>query len=54
MVVTMKNAVFWDVAPCGFIINRRLEGTYRPHLQGRRNNASEEKWRDMFLLNVGS
>jgi hypothetical protein len=19
--VTMKNAVFWDVAPCGFIIN---------------------------------
>jgi hypothetical protein len=41
--VTMKNAVFWDVAPCGFIINRRFEGTCRLHLQDRRNNASEEK-----------
>jgi hypothetical protein len=25
--VTMKNAVFWDVAPCGFIINRRFGDT---------------------------
>jgi hypothetical protein len=33
--VTMKNAVFWDVAPCGFIINQRFGGTYRLHLQGR-------------------
>jgi hypothetical protein len=39
----LKNAVFWDVAPCGFIINRRFEGTCRLHLQGRRNNASDEK-----------
>jgi hypothetical protein len=22
--VTMKNAVFWDVTPCGFIVNRRF------------------------------
>jgi hypothetical protein len=22
--VTMKNAVFWDVAPCGYCLNRRL------------------------------
>jgi hypothetical protein len=41
--VTMKNAVFWVVAPCGFIINRRFEGTCRLLLQGRRNNANEEK-----------
>jgi hypothetical protein len=34
----MKKAVFWDVAPgrCG--VNRRLGGTYRLHLQGRRKN----------------
>jgi hypothetical protein len=33
--ILMKNAVFWDVAPCGFIINRRFGGTCRLHLQGR-------------------
>jgi hypothetical protein len=43
--VTMKSAVFWDVAPCGFIINRRFGGTYRFDLQDRRNNASEEKYK---------
>jgi hypothetical protein len=37
--VNMKNAVFLDVAPCGFIINRRFGGTCRLRLQGRRNNA---------------
>jgi hypothetical protein len=41
--MTMKNAVFRDVAPCGFIINRSFGGMCRLHLQGRRNNASEEK-----------
>jgi hypothetical protein len=25
--VTMKNAVFWDVTPCGSCKNRRFEGT---------------------------
>jgi hypothetical protein len=32
--VTMKNAVFWDVAPCGSCVNRRVRGTYRLRLQG--------------------
>jgi hypothetical protein len=41
--VMMDSAVFWDVAPCGFIINRRFGGTFRFHFQGRRNNASEGK-----------
>jgi hypothetical protein len=27
--VTMKNAVFWDVAPCGSCVNRRFGGMYR-------------------------
>jgi hypothetical protein len=30
--VTMKIAVFWDVAPCVFIINRRFGGTCLLHL----------------------
>jgi hypothetical protein len=39
----MKNAVFWAVTPCGFIINRRFGGTCRLNLKSRRNNASEQK-----------
>jgi hypothetical protein len=31
--VTMKNSVFWDVAPCSSCVNRRFGGTYRLHLQ---------------------
>jgi hypothetical protein len=33
--VTVKNAVFWDVAPCRYCVNRRFGGTYRLHLHGR-------------------
>jgi hypothetical protein len=32
----MKNAVFWDVAPCKSSVNRRFGGMYRLHLQGRK------------------
>jgi hypothetical protein len=33
----MKNAVFWDVAPCRSCgLNRRFGGRYRFHLQGRK------------------
>jgi hypothetical protein len=32
--VTMKNAVYWDVAPCRSCVNRRFGGMYRLHLQG--------------------
>jgi hypothetical protein len=35
----MKNAVFWDVKPCGSCDNRRFVGTYRLHHQG--ENISE-------------
>jgi hypothetical protein len=37
MAVTMKNAVFWDVALCGSCLNRRFGGTCRLHLQGGKN-----------------
>jgi hypothetical protein len=30
----LKNAVFWDVAPCRSCVNRRFGGMYRLHLQG--------------------
>jgi hypothetical protein len=44
--VTMKNAVFWDVVPCRYSINRHFRGTYRLHVQGRtkkkEKSASEE------------
>jgi hypothetical protein len=31
--VTTKNAVFWDEAPCGLIVNRRFGGACRLYLQ---------------------
>jgi hypothetical protein len=37
--VTMKNAVFWDVAPCRSCVNRRFGGTYRLHLLDREIRA---------------
>jgi hypothetical protein len=41
--VTMNDAVFWDVALCGLIINRLLGGKCCLHLQVRRNNLREEE-----------
>jgi hypothetical protein len=32
--VTMKNAVFWDVAPYRYYVNRRFGGANLLHLQG--------------------
>jgi hypothetical protein len=45
--VTMKNAVFWDVAPYSYCVNRRFGGTYRLHLQGRKipeRRTSVRRW----------
>jgi hypothetical protein len=30
----LKNAVFWDVTPCGCYKNRCFGGTYRLHPEG--------------------
>jgi hypothetical protein len=36
--VTLKNAIFWDVALCSSCgLNRRFGRTFRLHLQGRKN-----------------
>jgi hypothetical protein len=39
----LKNAVFWDLSPCGSSKYRRFGETCRLHLQSRRNIASEEQ-----------
>jgi hypothetical protein len=64
----MKNAVFWDVAPCRSSVNRRFGGTYHINLQGRKIREREtsacrwlqsaadfypEDGGDTFLRNVG-
>jgi hypothetical protein len=45
--VTMKNAVFWDVASCRSCVNRRFGETYRLHFQGRKireRGTSLNRW----------
>jgi hypothetical protein len=37
----MKNAVFWDVAPCRYCVNQRFGETYRLHLQDRKPVSDE-------------
>jgi hypothetical protein len=43
----MKNAVFWDLAPCRSRVNQRFGGTYRLHLQCRKfreRGTSLSRW----------
>jgi hypothetical protein len=41
----MKNSVFWDITPCSPLeIKRRLGGTHRLHLQGRRINQARNRY----------
>jgi hypothetical protein len=37
--MTMKNAVFLDVAPCRSCVNQLFGGTYRLHLQRRQHST---------------
>jgi hypothetical protein len=41
--VTMKNAVFWDVTPCGSCKNRRFGGSQRLHQQDDKNGWTKNK-----------
>jgi hypothetical protein len=43
----MKNAIFWDVAPCISCVNRRFGGRYRLRVQARKirdPGTSVSKW----------
>jgi hypothetical protein len=39
--VATKNAIFWDVAPCGIIISRRFGETYAKTENNRPDFSSE-------------
>jgi hypothetical protein len=41
----LKNAVFWDVAPCITCVNRRFGGMYHLHLQGKKIRERETSCR---------
>jgi hypothetical protein len=36
----MRNAVFWDIAPCGPCENRLFGGNYRLHHQGAKDRPA--------------
>jgi hypothetical protein len=41
--IVIQNTIFWDITSCSPLsVNRRFGGTYRLHLQGRRNNLSKK------------
>jgi hypothetical protein len=44
--VTMKNAVFWDVAPCRYCVNRRFGG----RTAGCSHLLALVPWSQIFLL----
>jgi hypothetical protein len=42
--VVMKSTIFWDITPCSPLkVYRRFGGTYRLHLQGRKNKLSKKR-----------
>jgi hypothetical protein len=52
--VTMKNAVFLDVAQCRYCVNRRFGGIYHLHLQGiklRALRTSVSRWLQLSAIN---
>jgi hypothetical protein len=51
----MKNAVFWDVAPCRYCVNGSFGEAYRLHLQGRKireRGTSVSRWLQPAVYNV--
>jgi hypothetical protein len=40
LIIFLKNAVFWDVTPCGSCKNRRFGGTYYLHHYGEKNQRA--------------
>jgi hypothetical protein len=51
--VTMNSAVFWDVVPRRYCVNRRFGGTYRLHLQGgsiRERGTRVNRWLQTYSV----
>jgi hypothetical protein len=41
--VVMNDTIFWYITPCGLLsVDRSFGGTYRLHLQGRKNEVSKK------------
>jgi hypothetical protein len=53
----MQSTVFWDITPCSPLsVNRRFGGTYRLHLEDRKNKLSKQPgWEQVYprALSVG-
>jgi hypothetical protein len=39
-----NTAIFWDIASCSRDVNRRFEGMYHLHFQGRKSAEQETSW----------
>jgi hypothetical protein len=52
MAVTMKNAVFWHVAPCGSCKNRHFGRMHRLHHQGDKNQRAVTRNRSTMGRNM--
>jgi hypothetical protein len=51
--VVLKSTIFWDIMPCSPLsVNRRFGGTYRLHIEGRKNKFSKKPplWEPQILL----
>jgi hypothetical protein len=52
----MKNAVFWDVAPCRSCVNQPFGGKYRLHFQGikisERGTRVSRRFADFYTLKM--
>jgi hypothetical protein len=46
----MKNAVFWDVTPCGSCKNRLFRGMYLLHHQGDKNRGNRNNVSSPILV----
>jgi hypothetical protein len=51
--VVLKSNIFWDMTQCSpSSFNRRFGGTFRLHLQGRRNRFSKPASKQVASTNV--
>jgi hypothetical protein len=46
----MKNAVFWNMTPCGSCKNRRFGGMYRLHDHGEKNQRARNNVSSNLLI----
>jgi hypothetical protein len=51
----IKSTIFWDITPCSPLsVNRRFGGTYRFHLQGRKNKLTKKRTTRRYIPENGT